>query len=227
MARSDDRNLAQRGGGRHVNSRDENQYFDPNARHYPVGEYGRDFVSNPDVPGRSGRYPVGDYGRDYEPHDLTGWQRARRSIGAGREQRQGSDYGNDPQRYPAGNYDQFADRYYANERRSFRGRGPKGYRRSDARIREDVCERLTDDDRVDASNIDVTVKDCEVTLTGSVSTREQKRRAETIIENLSGLKDVHNQLRVMEEGRSAQTGATSASSGQSSQREQTRPGARH
>ncbi|HEX2494143.1 MAG TPA: BON domain-containing protein, partial [Steroidobacter sp.] len=51
-----------------------------------------------------------------------------------------------------------------------RGKGPRGYRRSDERIREDVCDVLTDDPRVDASSIEVTVKDCEVTLSGATNT---------------------------------------------------------
>jgi hypothetical protein len=36
----------------------------------------------------------------------------------------------------------------------------------------------------------------EVTLTGSVSSRDQKRRAEDVAERISGVKDVTNQLRV-------------------------------
>ena len=39
----------------------------------------------------------------------------------------------------------------------FRGRGPKGYRRSDERIKEDISDRLADDWQVDASEIDVGV----------------------------------------------------------------------
>ena len=38
-----------------------------------------------------------------------------------------------------------------------RGRGPKGYTRSDERIREDVNDRLSDDPFVDASEIEVMV----------------------------------------------------------------------
>ena len=38
-----------------------------------------------------------------------------------------------------------------------RGRGPRGYTRSDERIREDVNDRLTDDGWLDASDIDVQV----------------------------------------------------------------------
>jgi hypothetical protein len=77
-----------------------------------------------------------------------------------------------------------------------RGKGPAGYTRSDERIRENVCEALADDDRVDASNIEVTVKNGEVILTGTVEDRQSKRMAEECIENLSGVKDVQNQLRV-------------------------------
>jgi hypothetical protein len=77
-----------------------------------------------------------------------------------------------------------------------RGKGPAGYIRSDERIRENVCEALSDDDRVDASNIEVTVKSGEVTLAGTVEDRLQKRLAEECIENISGVNDVQNLLRV-------------------------------
>lgn len=80
---------------------------------------------------------------------------------------------------------------------NYSGRGPKDYRRSDDRIREDVCDRFTDDARLDASEVTVKVEACEVTLTGSVATRDQKRRAEEIAERVRGVNDVHNQLRVV------------------------------
>ncbi len=82
------------------------------------------------------------------------------------------------------------------ERSSFRGRGPKGYTRSDERIREDVNDRLTDEDSIDASEIEVTVESGEVTLSGSVPDREMKRRVEDLVESLSGVKNVQNNLRV-------------------------------
>lgn len=75
------------------------------------------------------------------------------------------------------------------------GKGPKGYSRSDDRIRDDVCERLTYDPDVDASEITVTVSQGEVTLAGEVEDRRAKRRAEDIIEDVPGVRDVHNQLR--------------------------------
>jgi len=79
---------------------------------------------------------------------------------------------------------------------SFYGRGPKGYARSDERIREDVCERLSDNDEVDASDIEVTVREREVTLEGSVETRRMKHIAEDLADSVSGVDDVHNRLTV-------------------------------
>lgn len=76
----------------------------------------------------------------------------------------------------------------------FTGVGPKGYQRSDERIREDVNDRLTWHGDLDASNITVTVQDGEVTLEGTVEDRRQKRLAEDIIEDISGVKDIHNHL---------------------------------
>ncbi|MDP2258694.1 MAG: BON domain-containing protein [Caulobacter sp.] len=77
-----------------------------------------------------------------------------------------------------------------------RGRGPKGYRRSDDRIREDINDRLTDDSWLDATHIEVAVEGGEVTLTGTVSSRQAKRRAEDIAERVSGVEDVQNTIRV-------------------------------
>jgi osmotically-inducible protein OsmY len=77
----------------------------------------------------------------------------------------------------------------------FFGRGPKGYTRSDDRIREDVCDRLSYDDEVDASDITVTVSNGEVTLEGSVPDRHSKHRAEDIADAVNGVKDVHNRLK--------------------------------
>jgi hypothetical protein len=87
------------------------------------------------------------------------------------------------------------------EERSFqgesqRGRGPKGHVRSDERIYEDACEALTQDERLDASEIEVEVRGGEVTLNGLVHSREDKRRADDLIEDLSGVRYVQNNLRV-------------------------------
>lgn len=77
-----------------------------------------------------------------------------------------------------------------------RGRGPRGYRRSDERIREDINDRLSDRPDLDASDVDVKVANGEVTLTGNVNSRRDKRLAEDISENVSGVQNVENRLRV-------------------------------
>lgn len=93
----------------------------------------------------------------------------------------------------------FGDEDAARRRRmDHRGRGPSNYTRSDDRIREDVNDKLTDDWGVDASNVNVTVNNGEVTLDGTVATRLQKRRAEDCAEEVSGVKNVQNNLRVAE-----------------------------
>jgi osmotically-inducible protein OsmY len=78
------------------------------------------------------------------------------------------------------------------------GKGPVGFQRSDERIRELVCEALTDDGEIDASRIEVSVKGGEITLTGAIEDRRMKRLAEDCVEAVPGVKDVHNQLRIGE-----------------------------
>ncbi|HEY8517657.1 MAG TPA: BON domain-containing protein [Candidatus Binatia bacterium] len=95
----------------------------------------------------------------------------------------------------------------------FTGRGPQGYQRSDERIREDVCDALMADPEIDASFMTVTVDACEVTLEGSVEDRQMKRDAEDLVEQIPGVKQVHNRLRVQPGGadeaqRGAQAGAS-------------------
>jgi len=80
--------------------------------------------------------------------------------------------------------------------RDRRGLGPQGYKRSDERISEDAHERLTDDSWLDASNISVSVSGGEVTLSGTVDNREAKHRAERIVEDISGVSHVQNNIRI-------------------------------
>lgn len=90
-------------------------------------------------------------------------------------------------------------RQYESARRDFVGRGPKGYQRSDDRIRDEICDCMTEDPMLDASEIEVDVRQGEVMLCGSVTSRDQKRRAEDVAERISGVRDVTNQLRVTRE----------------------------
>jgi hypothetical protein len=75
-------------------------------------------------------------------------------------------------------------------------RGPKGWRRADDTIREDVCEALAYTERLDARDIEVEVKDAEVWLKGTVRDRFEKRLAEDLAEHVRGVVDVHNRLRL-------------------------------
>jgi osmotically-inducible protein OsmY len=100
-----------------------------------------------------------------------------------------------------------------------RGRGPTSYTRSDERIKDDVNDRLTEHSYLDASNIEVQTENGEVTLTGTVDNRYEKRLAEDVAEDVSGVKNVENRIRVKDTS-SATTQNTStsydASSGTSS-----------
>jgi hypothetical protein len=86
-----------------------------------------------------------------------------------------------------------------------RGRGPLGYQRSDERIREAVCEALTDDDQLDATHIEIAVRNAEVTLSGMVDNRRAKRNAEDCAYSVSGVRDVQNLLRVRDDDRAARS----------------------
>lgn len=78
----------------------------------------------------------------------------------------------------------------------FRGKGPKGYKRSDERIREEINDILSDDDRLDASDIVISVENGEVSLSGTVSDRASKRRAEDLVEDIFGVTNVENRIRI-------------------------------
>ena len=96
--------------------------------------------------------------------------------------------------------DEEADQRRREDRRrdEYRGRGPRGYTRSDERIREDVSDRLTDNPILDASDIEVATQSGEVTLNGHVDSRYSKRLAEDIAEDVSGVRHVQNNLRIRE-----------------------------
>lgn len=76
------------------------------------------------------------------------------------------------------------------------GKGPKDYQRSDGRIYEDVCEILLNDHRVDASDIEVEVHSGLVTLRGTVENRAMKKQAEYSLEEVRGVEDVLNLLKI-------------------------------
>ena len=81
-----------------------------------------------------------------------------------------------------------------------RGKGPRSYQRSDQRILDDINDRLCDNPYIDPFNMEVAVKDCEVILTGTVETRDEKKLAFEIAESVSGVTNVENRLHVTVRG---------------------------
>ena len=192
------------------------------------------------------------YGRDWDyGHNVIGYEAGRGGYEAGRGgnrdrwtsersfgDRPGRDYGYDygqgfsSSRYgSAGDYgtQRLEGRWEGRARGPFFGRGPRGYQRSDDRIREDVCDRLSDDPWIDASDVEVIVRSGEVTLTGMVRDRNDKRRIEDVVEDITGVREVHNNVRVSQgwEGSSMResqhqgtttTSTTTGSSGSTSRR---------
>jgi hypothetical protein len=84
-------------------------------------------------------------------------------------------------------------------------RGPKGYTRSDERIHEEVCERIARSG-VDADEVEVRVEKREVTLTGTVRDRQEKWWLEDLADDVFGVEEVHNHLRVGRPGGEAAGG---------------------
>jgi hypothetical protein len=85
---------------------------------------------------------------------------------------------------------------YSREATTYAGKGPKGYVRSDERIHEEICETLTHDPSLDASDVEVSVESGTVTLTGTVARRQDRWRAEEHAEECFGVRDVRNELKV-------------------------------
>ena len=105
--------------------------------------------------------------------------------------------------------DPYANEWYVKQLEKGRhsGVGPAGYKRSDSRITEDVCDRLAYHPGIDASGIEVKVENGEVLLSGFVTDRQSKWMAEDVAEHVYGVKDVQNYIRVSREPRPDNTEA--------------------
>jgi hypothetical protein len=200
--------------------RSERQQFSEHARlegqSFEAGREAWDVESGRAI-GEGGRQYEGGggygYGRQgYTPAQTEGYYRTRPTteqsgIGyaGGQYARSGVDYGYGGLGYTGGPRPMgqgpgigYAGRENRGEPTGqYSGRGPRNYMRSDERIQEDVCHRLTEDPAVDASNIEVVVSNREVTLLGTVPSREQRRRAEECAEQVAGVAHVQNNTRVL------------------------------
>jgi hypothetical protein len=76
------------------------------------------------------------------------------------------------------------------------GKGPKGYKRSDEKTREEVCEAIAHQGHIDASDVEVKVESGIVVLSGTVAQRHHKRALEHLVEQVRGVHEVHNELRL-------------------------------
>lgn len=254
--RDEDGYIARRGFGNERAGYDRDRSREVGYERTPRRDYGDSAGYGSGGSERDWHDVVGE-DRDYDPSSLfrsdRTWDRDRgyrpRAVGA---------YGRDQDRYGSasfgrGSRDYHEDRGFleraedevrswfgdeeAEHRREqdvrqggyHRGRGPKGYQRSDARIMEDVNDRLTDDPHIDASEIEVSVSGREVTLSGMVNRRFEKRHAEDIAESVSGVTHVQNNLRIqqyadMGMGGSMMSGAAAAGAGSVGRPEITTPG---
>ena len=157
------------------------------------GQYGSGFAGNQ----RQGRALQGSMPRDY-----AGGYGNRDYRGQGQDDRNWLDKAGDEVASWFGD-DEASRRRDMDKGHS--GKGPKGYARSDDRIRDDINDRLTYDRHIDASHISVEVKDGEVTLSGTITSRMDKRHAEDLAEDISGVKHVQNNLRVADAARSSES----------------------
>ena len=149
----------------------------------------REFLGRNEYSGLEGsQWRTSGRGRDYGDDDRS-W------LGRGPNWGREFGWGNERHDPASGQYGESSGRFGTSSGR-FAGRGPKGYQRSDERIREDVCDRLTMSGDVDASNIEVQVNAGEVTLRGTADSRYTRRAAEDLAEAIPGVKHVHNEIRV-------------------------------
>jgi osmotically-inducible protein OsmY len=170
------------------------------------GDYRREFRSHRPASGGTGGY---DYERGYGYGYGDNTRREARSERFEDAGRRSGEFlhraGEKVASWFAGGSDaQLYDPHYLDPDRKAgrgaRGLGPQGYKRADERISDDAHERLTDDAWLDASNITLTVSGGEITLSGTVDNRHAKHHAERLVEDISGVNQVQNNLRLAKGG---------------------------
>jgi hypothetical protein len=189
------------------------------ARDFDEGDYDQAFGGYSPSQGGFGQswsgYGTGGYGtmpgQDYGPaYDQEPFGTTQSSAGSGFGAGASSGYGTHYSQglaggrsgygmgsgYTGSGYGQSAPNEYGTQRESNFGKGPKGYARSDERLKEDISDRLMRDFEVDASDINLEVRNGAVTLTGSVVNRQTKHYVEDLVERCIGVRDIDNRLTV-------------------------------
>jgi hypothetical protein len=161
---------------------------DYETRHFGMGRGGFSRPPNLDLDhGRSMSGMQGSFGLG-QRGEVPGWGRGMGGSDLGMGQRLDTDRG------------------------PFYGKGPKGYRRSDDRIREEICECISMQGHIDATDVEITVENGIVTMKGTVPQRHDKRMLERMVDHVRGVDDVHNELRVKREQREPREQARTSSS---------------
>ncbi|MFL6669106.1 MAG: BON domain-containing protein [Burkholderia ambifaria] len=163
--------------------------------------------------------PGGSRDPEWEAERGYGNRGRRMEGGEGRESREGRYGGDQPgfrEHYRMGGYGGERDhdpsdprdprRTDAQREAMRQRRGPKGYTRSDERIREDVCERLAHALDIDVSDVTVQVRDGRVELDGTVPSRWMKHDIEDIADGCMCVRDVENRVRVRRDADEHQPG---------------------
>ncbi|MEO7800963.1 MAG: BON domain-containing protein [Ginsengibacter sp.] len=191
------------GSGQYSGGYNSNSNNDRNNDDYSRGGYGRqgrtndmnDNYGNDNYrTGNASRYGNSDYGRGNSGNDYSDYNRGEKNNKRG--DRDWWDRTSDEVSSWFGDEDAERRRRIDKMSGPHRGKGPKGYTRSDDKIRDDINDKLYHDSYVDAGDIDVTVSGGDVTLTGTVEDRETKRRAEDLAEQVTGVNNVSNNLKV-------------------------------
>jgi osmotically-inducible protein OsmY len=76
------------------------------------------------------------------------------------------------------------------------GTGPRFQRRSDDKIREEIWELLNNNADLDPSEVEVHVESGEVTLRGTVESRDARWLTEDLVNSVSGVREVYNHIKV-------------------------------
>ncbi len=74
--------------------------------------------------------------------------------------------------------------------------GPKGYQRSDERLKEDISERLYGAYHIDSSEVTVNVMGGKATLEGVVPSRHMKHAIEDMVDACPGVTEIDNRIRI-------------------------------
>lgn len=99
-------------------------------------------------------------------------------------------------RHPLGSEEGEREAEWRSERERRYPPGPKGYQRSDERLREDISERLMEARYIDSSDVTVEVSGAKVVLDGTVPERRMKHAIEDLVDACPGVQDIDNRIRV-------------------------------